>query len=472
MNRAPIALVLLLIALSLVSCGRGGDRPNVILVTLDTTRRDFLSPYNSEANTPAIGRIAAGGAVFDNAYAPMTVTRPSHATMFTGVYPRTHGVLNNTYHLSDERPLLAERFRDAGYRTIAHVGTGLFQTASGFMRGFERMNPADEKSSDATQGVERALASLQIDDGRPFFLWLHLFDAHFDYKPPVEYLPEGEWARRVPQVNHEALRAESEPRGGDVSLAFYEHARAMYAAEIAHMDDGLARLDDWLSEAGLRERTIFLVVADHGEGFEQGIFFAHAPMITEPGIAVPLIMRGPGIPPARHDELTSLTDLAPTILALAGLDPLPDGQGRSLAPLFRGETVDPAPVYFAYGADIPDEVLATRERRVAKNEIRRLAFGSVDGERRTDLDPYHFHDGIVWDGWKLVVREGEPVALYDLRTDPQTRNNRIEREQDRARDLGLLRRDYLARIPESGSGPPPVLTEEEATRLRALGYMD
>ncbi|NNE08256.1 MAG: sulfatase [Gemmatimonadetes bacterium] len=472
MYRFHALFALVLLALSFVSCGRDGDRPNVVLVTLDTTRRDFLSPYNDQASTPAIGRIAAGGATFENAYAPMTVTRPSHATMFTGVYPRTHGVLNNTYLLADERPLLAERFRDAGYRTIAHVGTGLFKTSSGFLRGFERTNPGDEKSRDATQGVERALASLRSGDGRPFFLWLHLFDAHFAYTPPVEYLPEGEWASRVPQVNHAALRAESEPRGGDVSRAFYDHARALYAAEIAHMDDALAKLDAWLLEAGLRERTVFVVVADHGEGFEQGIFFAHAPMITEPGITVPFIVRGPGIPPARHAELASLTDLAPTILALAGLDPLPDAQGRSLAPLFQGKPIEPAPAYFAYGAAITDEVLATKKRRVAKNEIRRRAFVSVDGERRTDLDPYRFHDGVIWDGWKLVVREDEPVALYDLRTDPQTLDNRIESEGERARDLALLRRDYLARIPESGDEAPPVLTEEEAARLRALGYMD
>lgn len=287
--------------------------PSVVLVTLDTTRADHLGPYGAtEAETPTLDALAARGRVFERAYSSAPLTIPSHSTMFTGRAPPSHGVRDNgDFVLPDEAITLAERFQAAGWATAAFTSAFPTHRRWGFSQGFDVYRdplPRDPAVRDwrdqrrADEVVEDALGILPTLDG-PAFVWLHLFDAHWPYDPPEP------WASRHP----------GRPYDGEIAFADAQLGRFLEAFE--------ARFGD----------TLVVVTADHGEGLGDGGEQTHGFLLHDGTLHVPLVMAGPGVPPGREDAVVSHVDLAPTLLALAGL-PLHDGlQGRSLLEGGSGE---------------------------------------------------------------------------------------------------------------------------------------
>ncbi|MCW5890326.1 MAG: sulfatase-like hydrolase/transferase [bacterium] len=295
-------------------------RPNVLLVTLDTTRADRLGCYGwRRAETPALDGLARDGVRFDAAYASSPMTLPSHATLFTGLEPPEHGLrLNGQSRLPDGVPTLASRLHEQGYRTGGFVAAFVLDRRFGLDRGFEVY---DDALGDALpQVVPERLALHRRGDAvvdaalgwldeaargpAPFLAWVHLYDPH----------------------------APDHPHGD---------AGASYDGEVAFMDRQVARLLAFLERRGLARRTLVVAVADHGEGLGDHGDAEHGFLLDEEVLRVPLLVRWPGVVARGHavGALVTTRDLAPTILDLTGSPPLAASGGRSLRAALAGGTI-------------------------------------------------------------------------------------------------------------------------------------
>jgi arylsulfatase A-like enzyme len=305
----------------------GAPLPNIVLVTLDTTRQDL-----GGAPTPYFDELKAGGMTFTNSLSVGNVTQPSHASVLTGSFPMDHGVHDNFALLAGANSTLAERLRKLGYHTAAAVSQRYLGAGAGFGQGFDEFLQASPDA--ATDGGEtiRALRSRVLEwqsvaPERPLFIWLHLFDAHTPYTAPSGFaatfverygsapkklLPQGS-PGTLPVVDE--LPETLSFLAGSNSLAY---ARHLYAVEVSYTDGLVENFASGLAEAGLLGRTAFFVTADHGESLgEHQSYFTHQGILAET-IEVPLFMRIPGGPAGlKLDEPASGIDVAPTILRYA-----------------------------------------------------------------------------------------------------------------------------------------------------------
>ncbi|HEX2465656.1 MAG TPA: sulfatase, partial [Thermoanaerobaculia bacterium] len=290
---------------------------NVLLVTLDTVRADRLGSYGyAGASTPALDGLAREGIRFSQAVATAPLTLPSHASILTGLFPPRHAVhQNGAAALPPTVPTLAEALHGHGYRTAAFVGSFVLDARFGLDRGFELYDddiprdpttavPGLEAERPGTQVVDRALSWLNADDQRPFFVWVHLYDAHAPYEPPEPY--RSRFADRP------------------------------YDGEIASVDAQVGRLLSYLDERGLAGDTIVAVAADHGEALGEHGELTHGLLLFEPTVRVPLLLRAPGRLPGGVvvGEPVGLADLAPTLAGLAGVHlglPSSSVDGRDLS---------------------------------------------------------------------------------------------------------------------------------------------
>ena len=312
MKRVSAALIVLLIAaaaavwIGVRSAGTSPRPASLILITLDTTRADHLPPYAPEGSLPAIERLAREGVVFDRAIAPVPLTLPSHTSLFTGRIPPTHDVRVNTTPLAPGLPTLAELLRGAGYRTAAFVGSVVVESDRGLGRGFDVYRDVHQAAATrrlrrpANEVIDDAIGWLAAADDSPFFVWVHLFDAHAPYSVPESF------------------------DGGN-----------SYGAALAFMDSQIARLVAALDGRRMRDRTAMIVAADHGESLGEHGERGHGIFVYEAALRVPLIVRWPGVAPRRVPQLVQLIDVAPTVLALEGVAG-PPMDGVNLVPALRG----------------------------------------------------------------------------------------------------------------------------------------
>jgi arylsulfatase A-like enzyme/Flp pilus assembly protein TadD len=283
-----------LAALLVLGCHREHPKYNVLLITLDTFRADRLGPL-----TPALAKLARDGAAFTNADSPVPLTLPAHSSLLSGVLPPHHGLRNNgAGSFPAERETLATALSAKGYRTGAFVSSFVLDRRFGLNRGFDVYD--DEVARDPTQGanleaerrggetVDRALSWLGQADARPFFAWVHLYDAHAPYAPPAPY-----------------------PR--------------TYDGEIAYVDAQVARLLGAID----RGNTIVAVVGDHGESLGEHGELTHGLLLYEATLHVPLIVAAPEAKARTIAQAVSTVDLAPTLAALAGAA-LPNADGHDL----------------------------------------------------------------------------------------------------------------------------------------------
>jgi choline-sulfatase len=265
--------------------GRGETRnPNLLLVTLDTVRADHLGCYgDGQAVTPWLDRLAGEGIRFANASAAVPLTLPSHTSILSGLLPPHHGLRNNGLGaLPAGTGTLASLLAGKGYRTGAFVGAFVLDRRFGLNQGFEVYD--DEIPRDV---VDRALAWLAGEDARPFFLWVHLYDAHAPYLPPPE------WAAR--------------------------HPGRPYDGEVSEVDEQVGRILAELERRGLTGKTVVAVAADHGESLGEHGELTHGLLLYEPTLHVPLLVSAPGrLTPRVVDAPVSLVDLAPTLAGLLG----------------------------------------------------------------------------------------------------------------------------------------------------------
>ncbi len=331
----------------LAACGpslpAGGERPDIVLISVDTLRADHLGAYGytAQATSPFLDSLAARGVRFANARAPSPWTLPSHTTMLSGLLPHEHLVVDDEVRINPATPMLQERLRAEGYATLGVVSTLYVSRKFGFDRGFDTFDDFGLKtekqnlsgSVDAKDVFDRGLEALaELEDGQPAFLFLHVYDAHYSYDAPFPW----------------NLRFDRLPRRGDARYKKYfyffdnpleadqlVHQIAQYDEEIRYIDHQIERLAGAFAEAG--REAIFVITSDHGEEFFERGSWGHAHTLYPEQLHVPLIIAGPGLPEGVVVEGgVGTQDIAPTIAALAGVEGL--GSGISLAPYLSGVT--------------------------------------------------------------------------------------------------------------------------------------
>ena len=290
------------------------EHPNVVIVTLDTTRADHIGAYGDKtANTPNLDALAAAGRRYAHTYSPIPLTIPAHAALFTGLYPPHTGIRDNGGAvLPASAVTLAERLHDVGYATGASVGAFVTTRAWGLSQGFDAYYD-DIRTTKGNYWYASRSADKVVDDALTWraaqdpdqsqLLWVHLYDAHFPAHPPGAFTE----------------KASGKP----------------YDGAIAYMDDQLGRLIG----AYRNSPTVFVVVADHGESLGEHHELHHGLFAYEATQRVPLVISGPGVTASVVDAPTSLVDVTPTLLALLGL-PAPEGLDGRPVP-----GSDPRPLY-------------------------------------------------------------------------------------------------------------------------------
>jgi tetratricopeptide (TPR) repeat protein len=298
------------------AAGTASARPSILLVTLDTTRADAIGPEARGIETPAFDALAARGRRFRQAYATVPETLPSHSSMMTGLYPAGHGVHENARHLSLNHPFLAERLRDAEYRTAAFVSSFVLARRFGLARGFDAYD--DELAAGRTERsgretTDRVVAALDQRSAQPLFLWVHYFDPHAPYAPPEPF------RSRFP--------------------------RSPYLGEVASMDEQLGRLVRAFEERAPGEHAI-LVVGDHGEGLGEHGESQHGNLVYQATMHVPLVLAGPGVAAGGvSDTPVSARRIFHTVLDWAGLG-ASDSLRAAAQEVVLGEAMKP---FLSYG---------------------------------------------------------------------------------------------------------------------------
>ena len=447
---------LLFVTASAVACSLAcADReraphPDVLLVTFDTLRADFVGAYGfPDSNTPGLDALAARGVLFENAIAASTVTVPAHVAIMTGHWPRetSVGSRNGKERLDEALVTAAERFGEAGYDTAAFVGNFVLRSEVGLSRGFDHYDDelptAEQNRSNyferlANDTADQAIAWLEDRDGdRPFFLWLHLQDPHGPYTPPPEFAGRSQLDVDGAEVE---LKVLSEHLGRDGVPAYQRLAGARraityinrYADEIAYADHHFSRVQAAAERAAGALGLVTLVTADHGEALgEDGFFFQHG-QSTRPELArVPMLLAAPQLPAGRHSGYVSHVDVAPTLLQLAGLEALPGVVGVAVA------RAEPPPERWLL-VDVEGEVGAYREGIY----IRARGPGAMNMAQAEGALRFSVHEPVRGDG---VDGAGVPAAA------------RAEVER------------YLRE--QTGVKPIDGMSERDLERLRALGYV-
>jgi len=394
------------------------DRPNIVLISVDSLRADHLGCYGYPRPTsPRVDQLAAEGALCERVFCPGLPTQPSHTTLYTGQHPITHGIVahGGKAKLSKSAPFLPEILMQNGYTTCA-VDT-LVRERIWFARGYEYIiDPSIRHVFYASVTVEelneRAIRWVKTVPNGPFFLFIHYWDVHYPYVPPEAYNdlfydgnatdPDNHaldpwWTHPIGAMARDTwLRTSSGERITDP-----HYVRALYDREIRYFDDGLAHLLGVLKDLDLAENTIFLMLADHGESMtEHRIFFDHYGLYDST-LQVPLLVRWPARIPAgrRVKGMLQMSDVAPTLLEAAELQVPGEMEGRSF---FR---------------DLTGEDTGVGHERIFSAESTWQAKWSL----RTKDTKF------------ILSREpdllGNPAReLYDLRTDPREERNLAEED--------------------------------------------
>ena len=413
-------------SIGVVATGCDGGAPTVsrvVIVSFDTTRADRLGCYGYEdAETPHLDVLADEGALFENAVSPVPTTLPSHSTMFTGVYPQDHGVRYNLiFRLGPEAVTLAETLREAGFATAGFPSAYVLGGQYGLNQGFDtypeppgglrsRERPLAHNGDPAGTIVDRALAWL----GRPHRRGSTVHVAPL-LRPARTYLPPFPYSST--------------------------HRERPYDGELAYADAQFGRLMERLRADPAWDRTLVIVVGDHGEGLHEHGERFHANLVYETTQRVPLIIRAPSARAVRVGAPVSLVDITPTVLDYVGLDSSAEFRGVSLRGCVEGEATENRDIYF--------ESLAGS-----------LNYGWAELR------------GVRYGDWKLI--DSNTPELFNLADDPGELNNLAELEVQRVEDLRASLSDLRQSLDGETAAQPfydAIPDPEDEAFLASLGYV-
>jgi arylsulfatase A-like enzyme len=456
-------------SLSLALCGSPlitaqGEGPdlNVILVSLDTLRFDRLGCYGYEEDlSPNLDRLAREGVLFTNAYAHAAFTLPSHASLFTSLYPSLHGAedMTGVQKLPENVELMARILARNGMNTASFNGGGLISHEFGFHRGFDLYCEKDPLADRFFQGAGegsfgQALQWIEEMRDEAFFLFLHTYMVH-DYLPPPDVAKAFE--EKLPpsyEISRKTLETirQKHYHGDGMSGDDLAYLEVMYNATIVAADRMMGELLDHLESMGLEDRTLIIVTSDHGEEFLEHEGILHGFTLYEEMIHVPLIIKGPGMKQGvKAISAVGQVDILPTILDLLGVEEDVFLAGRSLAPLLQGRDLEARPVYAE--VNIPNSSL----RRCFIEE----GWKYIEG----DTDP------------KLKIPAPAREELFMLNRDPLEKSNLHTRDRERSDRLrsrlkGMRKGlDQLKERLKIEQGEVNTISPELKEQLHQQGYL-
>lgn len=394
---------------------------NLVVVTIDTLRPDRLHCYGNKAiETPALDALAQRGVLFENAVAQTPLTPPSHASIFTGTNPNVHQVRNTGGFALQASPIpLARILQAQGWDTAAFIGASVLKKAVGFGQGFnvyDDQMPKPETSLEEGEYPERrasvvadhAIGWLKAQSGKPYFVWLHLYDPHEPYLPPTPFREK--------------------------------YKQNLYDGEVAYTDQQLGRVLDAVAKKSPGGNTIVVVLSDHGESLGEHGEFNHGIFLYDATLRIPFLIAGAGVPPGiRVKQQARTIDVLPTLLELMGGKAAAPVQGVSLVPAFQGANLPPTYSY--------QETLYPK-MNMGWSELR----------------------GIRSAKWKYV-RAPRP-ELYDLEQDPQEKVNVIDAHPKEFRELDeQLKAISKVGAGEVEKVTSSQVDSQTMAQLKSLGYL-
>lgn len=401
-------------------------RPNIVLVSIDSLRPDHLGCYGHPRPTsPEIDRLAAEGVRFESAVSTSSWTLPAHAALFTGLYDSSHGLFDNGLRLSPDHRTLAEELRAAGYHTAGFFGGPYLHPTFGLGDGFDVYRSCmttvpDDTDDDTLRAESRSAAGKSHEDitgprtldnvkawtaekpgDKPYFLFVHLWDVHYDFIPPAPYDRMFDPDYKGALDGRDFMGSRDVHRG--MARRDLEHLLALYDGEIRFTDEILKQLLGALREKGLLENTLVVLTADHGEEFFEHGSKGHQKTLYDEVVRIPLVMHWPGALEAGRTvpDQVRIVDVMPTLLAAAGVRELPTMAGRDLLPLAKGKSLAPTAALLELHADKRDfRALRTRELKV-------IRYGRTpDGKELPNVA----HDLVRDPQERLAVQEGTNSA--------------------------------------------------------------
>lgn len=440
----------------------GDSAFNVVLLTVDALRPDHLGCYGYPRDTsPTADSLASSGAIFKNAVVQYPMTSPNFATMFTGTYPSTHGVIRVRTVLPDDNLTLAEVLAAAGFHTCGITTNGNLYPVFNYSQGFEEYHKCGHKQPELVTAT--TLEWLESGPPEPFFLWMHYTEPHGPYnpRPPYDTMFDPEDNPRTGTMG---------PEAGEDRVA---RAIARYDGSVRRTDDAIRRLLSGFREMGYAENSMIVFTTDHGESFgEHGYYFGHGAYAYEATVRAALIVSFPGVvPPGLSiDPPVGTVDIMPTVLEAVGV-PIGDRiQGHSFLPTLVGLT-DRTPGEFAF---------------VQAGVVKHGALGFVSAVRSEQYKYIRRHRewGLFPEdpySWLLSITsffEGglSSDELYAIQ-DGRELDNLIRKDPDTAKLLRSEVDSFLAYLAQWKTPPATTLTdpsqldEETYEALRALGYV-
>ncbi len=464
------ATLLLPGALPVWGSRRQVKRPNVLLISLDTVRKDHCSVYDySRDTTPNLRRFAEQGARFDLAYSACSSTAPSHASMFTSLYPPAHQVLSNGYTLGQEYNTLAEHLSSVGYQTAACVSSFVLHPKFGLAQGctfydvdFKAENQSitkeyfpdqpdvvDQRAGATTQKAIDWLKNKRNPES-PFYMFLHYFDPHAPYDPPEPFM-----SRFASQKNEPTYFEKLIAKIQNDKSAYLEKIINLYDGELAFTDHEIGKVFESLKYLGLEEDTLVVLTSDHGEGLGQHNLVGHSFNIYEEQVRVPLLFRWPNHIP-KGLELSSPVegvDIMPTILDLISVNRKGLSlHGQSMAPALLGgaEHDKDRPVYLFREYYTGREVEGLYKNSFLKGN----KFAVRKGK------------------WKYIEgKEENSQELFNLSSDPRELDNIYTKFPKKASELSAELESWVAKYTQKGLTKKNI-PKEDLERLKALGYVN
>jgi len=406
--------------------------PNVLFLSADTLRADYLGCYGHHCDTtPFLDKLASESLVFEDCVCEVPLTNPSFGAMLTSLYPRMTGTSRNGLRMPEDVPLVQEVFQTAGYHTACVQSNWTLKGhLSGLDRGFDIYEDdfhekrwgliKPERSGENVTDTALALLAAR-DTSKPFFFWVHYSDPHAPYEYHREFNRTGKRPWR---------------------LTLHERVRVKYDTEIAYMDAQIARLFEQIPKD-----TVVLFVADHGESLYEHNYLGHGRRIYHTNIHVPLYVRAPSVKPGRSQLPACTMDVGPTLLGLAGLTAPPGMLGHNL--INNPPQPDRMRFIETYGGAVP------------KIPGAKLLMGNTGPMR----------SGLVYKEWKIITGSG--VELFQIDSDPDELIDLASQDEQAGRieKFKALVETWQKAHPRGETEAVP-LSRDDRDALQSLGYFD
>lgn len=452
----PVILLLLLNAgVYVVDKTAGPGGPNIVYIVIDTLRYDTLGSSGYQRDTsPNIDRIAGEGVLFKRAFSSAPWTKPSVASLFSGLSPNRHRAVDARGALPEAVPVMAEILKNEGYRTLFFSGKNNFiGKGFNFHQGFDYYLNRNLKARKLTgRALSELQTNMEAEQGKPFFVYIHYMDVHLPYNwNRFNYLftPQREDALFVPGVSrHKFIKRKT--AANKVSAEDKAYIKALYDGQVRYVDENVKKIIEWLKENDLFENTLLVITSDHGEEFWEHKNFEHGHTLYDELIHVPLIVAGNGLTKEVVERPVRLIDLLPTVLKMAGIKKR-HYRLEGVELFDKSNHKKPVPPVFVMNTLYGPE-----------------KYGLIHGNRKLILNTTDMLQG---KGEVIGFSSTDPVEFYDLAGDPLETENIVDANNERE-NRALLKRMLTEFIDNKSTFKSKRVKLDKKTKdeLKTLGY--